>query len=445
MSSTTVVPANGGGSLSEDATSVFGSDTQTEDQIIASVTGDEGSDVTTDDDAAVTTTTDDADPDAAAAAKTKTEADDLDPDSETGTVPPELAGLMRDPKVAPHIQKLVDQNAAYRAFGTVRDARAFKETFPGGVKEAVGYRDQAFTLQSAEDSFEAGDPGLVAEWFARSPEGTVKALSNTMQLLQQRDPARYTQITGKVLQDTFSGQKWDLQLASIGQLVSKLTPEQLADKGIEALAGQALWLVEQAEKAGIKYTDKAKTSPDVDEFTKKQQELQTKTEQHNIERANFFNDAVNTDVKDQLMRTINSKLAVMLKESAFSEKGRSRIASEIFSGIEEALKVDKAFGATVKQHVKESGINIGKRGKVVDFVVARARASFKTVAQKVISERTAELIADNKKANERKEGNTRVDITGGQTSSARPRKLTPEQARTMPDSDKDALLQSYGM
>ena len=448
MASTTVLPENGGGALPGNSTGIPANDTQTEDQILASVTGDDSSTVTTDDDAALdaTTTDDTATADAAEDGKQKT-ADDADTDLEPGVIPPELAPLMRDDKYRPHIQRLVDQNRAYQAFGTVRDARKFAESFPGGVTEALNYRDRAFTLDSADEAFESGDENarsqLVNEWFERVPDATIGMLGTTMRILQQRDPARYGQLSGKIVQETFKNSNWDLQLASIADKISKLSAEQLADPVISRLAGEAQWLVEQAEKAGIKYSDKAKVSSEVDEISKRQQTFEQQQQQHQIERANFFTDAINTDVKSSLNRSINAKVGELLKNSAFSDKGKQRIASEILTGIEDKLKQDPAYKATLRQHIKEAGMSVSKRDKVVSFIVERSKIAMAAVAKQVIAEKTAELIADNKKANARKEGPGRVDITGGQSASARPRKLTAEQMRSMSDSDKDAYVDAH--
>lgn len=442
MSTIAGAAATADASLSGLGISEIGSDTQTEEQILGTALAEDNSDVTTDvvdqpvDENAIAD--DKAQPDKAAKA-------DADEQLEAGTIPPELKGLMSDPKVAPAIQRLVDQNRAYQAYGTVRDARVFKETFPGGVKEALDYRNKAYTLDEADNAFESNDPAaqaqLVSEWFDRVPQAAQGMITAGIKVLQQKNPDGYAQFTSNLVRDFATSQKWDVQLAAIGDGISRLTEQQIAalPQEVKQLLGYTNWLVEAAEKTGIKHQDKARVSPEHDALSKREQTVKQQEDALRVDRANTFIGQVNSGSETQIQQSIKGTLTRILEKSAIPEKGRQKIAAEVYVQVTARLQKDSGYQTDIKSRLREASWDLSKKQAVIDFVVGRSKALVAGVAKEVIADYTESFIAANKAANDKKDASgRRVDITGGQAGSARPRALTPQQMSQMSDADKQA-------
>lgn len=376
---------------------------------------------------------------------------ELDPDEAVSAIPPELKHLMSDAKVAPHLQRAFNQLADYGKVGTVRDVRKFAEEFPGGVAEAVDYKTRALDGAQWDQQYLSGGAPEHAdlvhswrEWAERegTPETYRSIVRAGLEELRKGDPEGYKQLTGGTIEQTLGGQlvstdgrQWNLaaQLDAINEAIHTNNPE--------ALAGLSFFLSRELAALGLGKPAGARQPREQEQFQQQREQLTQQQQQIQNERVNLFNNAVNTDVRAQIDRSISQRIGELLKGTAFTEKGKQNITAAIVPEIEKRLQADRGFGTRLAQMSKEAKYNPAQRKALVDFMVNRAKALLVPVAKEIIAGKTAEFTAERKAANERISGaRQRVDITGGQAARNGGARLTQKQVQQMSDADKDAYI-----
>lgn len=435
------------------ATGDAGADTQTEDQILG-IAEDDGavSEEVVDDSTAVASDdaaaaeTDDAAKAAAAGA------DELNPDEVPATIPPELKHLMSDAKVAPHIQRMSDQLAAYSKLGTVRDARTFAEEFPGGVKEAQDYKNRALDTADWDAQFESGDPraqgDLAQSWFeharaAGRPEVFRSQVSSALEVLKKNDPQGFKQLTGGNVNEALGGEliasdgrNWNMAAQSDAIL------QAIKEDDMEALKGLSFFLVREMSNMGLGKKEAGGRVPKEQEHLKSETErLTTEKAQLETEKKNFFFSRTNESARAGMERSIRQQLVPILKGKAFSKEGVADIEKQIFAGIEAKLKTDRSYQVQVTNYVRAAKWDPSKNGDLVTYMTNRAKALFAGVAKEVITRETNKFVTASKDASERrKAAGTRVDVTGGQAGSVRRGMPTRQQIQGMTDDQQDELV-----
>lgn len=375
--------------------------------------------------------------------------EDLDAGLESAAIPTELKHLMSDPKVAPTIQRMAQQNNAYRtAFGTVRDARTFATEFPGGVKEAVDQKQKAYALDEADDAFASGDPGtqerLASEWATAYPQAFGSMVQASLKVLQSSNPQAFSQFTGQVLKDSFSANRFDEQMEAIATAIAGLSSEQIADPAIRRLAGLTQWMVEKTNALGIKYQRNGQLSPEQEALNKRTQELDQRSQQHQQSVATYATNQANGAALSSFTPALKSTLGKLLKESAFTDAGKQRIEKEIQSTISERLKADQGLQRNFAKTLKDGQFSPEATRKAAELLSLRAKALITSVAKNIIDERTKEFIAHNQSVNDKKvNAGKRADITGGQAPATRSRTVPREQIGRMTDADQQALVDAH--
>lgn len=427
------------------------SDTQSEDQVLDGGSSEAGSD---DGQVAVDEGTDQ---DAAAnqddAASGDTEGDlaggKKDAQGQTQEVqvpiaiPKEFTQLLKDPAIAkklepvmPQIQAAFDQNKKFREiFPTVAEARAMRDVFPGGAEEAKAVAAKAVALDEADDQFTSGDPreqsALAAEWFEDSPEAFRSMFVESSKLLQARDPQAYQEITQSILTGHFQANRWDEQIEAMRVAIDA--------NDLDRLKGLSAWLVNEAEKKGIKFDRGGRIRPEDAALNRDRENLSREQAETHQERIAFFNERVNSTVEGEVKSAIAKSIPSLLEKSAFSDKGRERISKDVYEAIDRRLKADKSTARAMRQIIRPNGkLDLSKdaQTQAANLVTGRARAILTTVAKQIIQERTAEMISQNKNANLKKDtAGKRPDITGGASPHVRTRKLTPKDTAGLSDDE----------
>lgn len=382
-------------------------------------------------------------------------AEGLNPDEVAAAIPAELRDLLSDPKRAPHLQRAFNQLADYSKLGTVRDARAFAQEFPGGVQEAVDYKTRALDLADWDAQYESGDPkqqgDLVHSWYQHAADaGRPEAFRGIVRVgldeLKRNDPEGFKELTGGTIEQSLGGnlmstdgQQWNLaaQIEAIN--------EAIRTKDTESLAGLSYFLARELSALGLaKRQEGGRQTKEAEQFKQRESTIAEREKAVETERQNLFNTAANADIEGQLGRSIDQRLADVLKGTAFNDKGKAKIKADIVRELNNRLASDRAYNQRVNQMAKEARYNPAQRQKLVEFVVNRAKALIAGVARDVIGERTAEFVQQTKETNARRENGARarVDITGGQSArtGAGIGHLSRDQIREMSDAEKDKYL-----
>ena len=363
-------------------------------------------------------------------------------DAVVGAIPKELNALFKDPQVGPKlqtvrpmIQSAFDQLARIReVFPTVRSVHEFASAFPGGIEEAKAAAEKAQLLDAGADEFKGGPEAqlsLANEWHEDDPEAFQSMFLQSAKVLSERDPEAYSRITDSVFHERMSKLGFDEQIEGFRHALAKGDTDRLK--------GLVQWMVNEADKVGIKYA-KAAGQPDPT-ITAAQREREAATAEKDTarkERVDLFQTNVDTEVRSTMVKSISQITSPLLKDSAFSDSGKQKISSEISTVIEQALLGDRNLQRQLNQIAAE-GFRTNKvkeaQRQVADLIASRGKKLVPETSKKVIEEWTARLVSSNKDANTRKTAaGNRTDVgAGGAAPAVRTRKLTPQDAAGMTD------------
>lgn len=354
---------------------------------------------------------------------------------EPGVIPPELKHLMRDAKVAPHLQRLVDQNSAYRQFGTVGQLRTINDaiTRVGGVEQLEQVAAKAISLDEADDAFN-GTPEqqqtLAEEWLEDSPDAFRSMVSTGAKLLAQRDPQGYAAMTAEIFGGRVSELGWDEQIEAIDRAL------QAGDS--KRLEGLANWLVESARKSGVQWQGgRGRVSPERQRFEAERSRFEKDRETHAVTQVRAFQSGVHDDVSKQVTSSVQSVITNALKTSVFSDEGKKAIVQQVVNDIDNAMKADRAVGRQFLNLIRsDNTLSQRTKQQAVALLVGRAKSLIAATAKKVIAQRTKEVVSRQSSVNSKKtNAATRQDVRGGAAPITRTAKLDKKTAAGMSDDE----------
>lgn len=362
-------------------------------------------------------------------------------------MPKELTALLKDPSVAPklqaampQIQSAFDQLARIReVFPTVRAVHEFAETFPGGLEEAKAAQQKSAMLDEADDQF-GGPPeqqrALAEEWIDDNPEAFKSMFVQSASLLRERDPQGYEQITGQVFHDRMESSGFAEQIEAFRSILAG-PKESWAEK----LPGYVQWLINKADELGVKWNRQTGRVDPAVAAAKTEREAATAERSAAFkERLTLFSGQVGASIHTSINQSVTQLTTSLLKDTAFSDKGKERIRTEIISTMDQAIKADRNIQRTITR-ITQEGFRTGKtedaKKQLVTLLTGRAKQLLPSTAKRVISERTAELIASNSAVNDKRAAAAgRTDVgTGGASPAIRTRKLTTADTASMSDDD----------
>lgn len=365
-------------------------------------------------------------------------------DNLPSSLPKELSALLKDPSVAPKLQAVMPQiQSAFdqlrtirEVFPTTRAVREFSEAFPGGVEEAKAAQSKATILDAADDEF-SGSPeaqrGLAQEWNTDNPEAFKSMFVQSAAVLRESDPEAYQQITNQVFVDRLAQIGFDEQIEGFRQV--------LASGDVEKLKGLTQWMVNEADRLGIKWSKATgQVDPAQAAISREREAAAADRSAATQERIEIFQNQVGNAVENSVKQTIAAAINEPLKASAFSEQGKEAIRADIRSKVDSAIKADKGMqkqiGRILQEGLRTKNMN-DARTKVVALLTQRAKQLIPKTAQGVIAEKTAQFIAQNKDLNTRRDAaGARRDVgTGGAPPAIRTRKLTKDDTAGMTDDD----------
>ena len=365
-------------------------------------------------------------------------------DNLPSSLPKELTALLKDPSVAPKIQAVMpqiqsafDQLARIReVFPTTRAVHEFAEAFPGGIEEAKAAQQKATILDAADEEF-SGTPdtqrALAEEWASDNPEAFASMFVQSAQVLQQRNPEAYARITEQVFLGRLAQIGFDEQIEGFRQV--------LASNNVDKMKGMVAWMVQEADKLGIKWKgETGKTDPELSAAQREREAAKSDLSAANAERIEIFKGQVGASVGTTVTQSIAAVVNPLLKDAPFSDAGKTKISSQIRDEIDVAIKADKGMQRQIARILSE-GLRTRKmddaRKQVVGLLSSRAKQLIPKTAKRVIEERTSEFVAGNNALNLRRDAaGKRTDVgTGGAPPAVRTRKLTKEDAATMSDDD----------
>lgn len=276
------------------------------------------------------------------------EAPEIEEDSDNQEDKPELEAQADDKGVPAKYKDLFakdkDLRFAYMGY------KALRKEFPGGVKEARGYRDIANEIGGREgiEAMQAdrqaisdfdtklanGDPTFIKGIAEEFPEGFSKLAPHILETLYERDPATYSHLMGRVIFNSLGN-------SPIGDVYEALK----ADKP-EVAQKLAQWyngIKDLASKVPEKKID-----PEREKLNKEKTEFQE-------QKATEFRNSVVNEIKNFNAKDLDSELAKIFKvngkDYADFKKKNADVATEMlnkaYHNMVAEVSKDQAF---VKQH-----------------------------------------------------------------------------------------------
>lgn len=359
-------------------------------------------------------------------------------EGEFGVAPPAwLKQMYGNPEYGKQAQALWDQTAAYRQlYPTVAEARIAKEAVEGigGVDAIQELVQKGQSVDQTDAAFFSGDPqqqsAVIAEMFEEDRDAFTSGVSVSLEVIRQRDPERYGQMTTEILGSMLKPERFDEHIEAFRENANNP----------EALTQLVNRLVQWADSKGLSQKQKdTRLDPRQQQVAKDKEQLNQERQSFQQERYKTFSESVDSGVRTDVQKEIGTVLTSILPKT--SEGTRSRIAKDILTEIDSTLKQDRNLTNRVAQLLQPTrgqfDFSKATQDKVQQLLMNRAKQLVNGTTKKIVSDWTKDVLARNRETSQ-KTGlqQTRVDITGGAPpGSGRKAPLTKEKAATMTDAE----------
>jgi hypothetical protein len=330
-----------------------------------------------------------------------------------------LAAQMKDPWTGEEAKELWNgivqaqkEAADYRAaIATPEDARALKELYPGGLKEARAAVERARVLEDIDRAY-FGAAGSTAEQ-------TSAARTELAQRMLREDPAAFREMV-------FAG------LRALEQSGAQLRSQQGSLPGTQsgtdvgsrfsATSPPAASSTAQTQ-GGLK---SAPTNPAA------QAQTDARTPEHDARLAAYatFEKAANEDLERSVGATIDRTLQQALPAADKADGGalRGRLAASIRQDVEAALKGDRQLGEQVAQILSGRRLDAETRAQVVRLIRERAQQLVPSAAKRVLNDWTQTTLSAHRGKTERADAASARREVAPASLEARPARATNREA-----------------
>lgn len=266
---------------------------------------------------------------------------------EQGESDPERKNLTKELSSA-----LFSRDAYKEVFPDINDARTLKATM-----ESIGGMEGLQELQTFKDEFEnldrmldSGDPKLVDDILAQSPEGFKKIVPYAFQQLQKMDPEAYNGFINPLLRQAVSESGIAIQLEAAMASLQGGDP----DLAMRRLAPALQWY---KNLESLMEKDKERASYQQPASSGREEELNQREYQMN-------KGSVNRDINLYSLDGVKDSLRAYLKGHNLPEQAVQDLYSGALAEIGRSLMADKAFQERMDNLVRsgqlERAINLAK-------------------------------------------------------------------------------------
>ncbi len=302
--------------------------------------------------------------------------------------PPWLAAQMKDPwsgeearELWNGVQQAKSEAAAYRAaFATPEDARALKELYPGGVKEARAAAERSRVLDDIDRAYFGAE--------GKSAQEVSASRAQLAQTMMRENPAAFREMVFaglRALEE--SGSHLGADVGSRFSATSAAIASAAAQTGI--VAGQT--------QGGLKSGPTQAPS---------QAQAETSSADHNARIAAYasFEKAANEDLERSVGGAIERTLAQALPNASRVSNASSvgaqhaaplqaKLTQAIRQDVELALKGDRQLSEQVAQILSGGRLDEETRGQVVRLIGERAQQLVPVAAKRVLNDWTQTTLA----------------------------------------------------
>ncbi len=342
-----------------------------------------------------------------------------------GASPPDwIKAHFADPQHGKDAQRLWDGYNAFRQqFGTIAEAKAAKEIISsvGSLDELKSAIEAANEKQNSDFVYSSADPAqheaMARDWAESDPKAFATLTQAGIKVLAESQPEAYQELGQQILTET---------LASLQATAHRIGNKDAADR-IEQVArdifGHGLNEPKRVDPRDAKYAAKDK------EYAEREQKAKA-------ELVTNFAQSANTQVGTQVAASIDAMLKTALAGVKITDAARGKIASEVYSSINEKLVADKGL-QTRLQAIGQAGKLRGQFSQQdtqqwVNAIQARAKALLPTVAKQVVEQWTKDYLGVVKDKTAKITGAAnRKDITGGGAPDLSTGPLTLEKLKGM--------------
>ena len=378
--------------------------------------------------------------------ETPIEIEDLDAEEFDSAMPAELRTLIsQNQAAAPQIQRIWDRLANYASiFPTPREAREFRDMFPGGLDDARSLQEKAAELDKSNELIYSNDPTQQLEvlepMFEDNPEAFMGLTKVSLDLVQQKNPQLYQTFANGIISDHLQGQKFGVHLESMENALHGLASDddKVRTQAVNALADLTHRLVGWGKKNG--YVGKERDLGRREEPRPDPRVRSLENENKTLRQSQWtsFANSVNLATKPKIEGSIRKLMEPALK--GVPEKQRKvttdLLVNQASVALEARLKADQTYQRQYAEWAKSK--TIPDSAKAISFIVGRAQAHMRAVVKSILDPWAKSFVDDkNRVADKTNTTGTRVDVAGSTSVTGRNIKnnITQSEANSMKPED----------
>lgn len=248
-----------------------------------------------------------------------------------------------DKKIADHLRGRYFKAQEYeRLFPTPKDALLAKETLDTlGGEEGIEQLQQERQEYARElTMFANGDPQLLKDLAADSPEGLNKLIPHAMDMLAQSNPELYTDMVLEGFHQILQRSGFPDGLNTLAAGAFEIMDHVQNGRQNEAFNGSRnlyAWLQKFKEKMGTGRPKVSEPDERMKAVEEKERNLQ-KTEENN------YRQSVNSQLNNEVIKPIlNKALAPLMKGRTLTVQQKQRLETMIYNDITREVQSDKRF------------------------------------------------------------------------------------------------------
>jgi hypothetical protein len=248
-----------------------------------------------------------------------------------------------DPKLAEHIRGQYHLEGSIRSMfpGGVQEARALKETFDtlGGEEGITTLRTEAQEYADELAMVSEGNPKVVDNIFASSPEGAAKLTEYSFSKLRNVNPERYAAISMSGFSDVLRQNGFpdgvNTMAAAIGALVEDIANGK-QERAHDQASNLSAWF-KKFQQMGAKPAGQQEVDPRQKELDTREQTIRQQ------EEANFrtgFNTKLNSEL---VIPSFKKMMGEFFKGKNLTTEQKQRIEKNFYTDLAEEFSKDDAF------------------------------------------------------------------------------------------------------
>lgn len=304
--------------------------------------------------------------------------------------------------------------------------------------------------EKADQAYLSGDPiaiqGELKTFLAEKPDALAPMFEAGLNLLKEMQPQQYEQRLTQLTQETLKGWQFDKAFEVLRGALDA------GDAGLGTLKAQVEKLLEFADGNGFPTTEKARVESRARELDTREATARTQDEQNYNKSTHAFKDAVIAKITEAHQANIKASLDTLLKDVAFTDGAKSRIAADALAEINKMLELNTGIIDQIGKAIWPNGSkdaqgklvrgawNDANRELAIRLPVEYAKSVMNDVLKKTIEQYTKDFMASQQNNQARAAAAAgKTEVSGGSPAPRGQKPLSRKDIDYSKQSDEDIL------